>query len=78
MKPLDIYRKIFHTCFQYNGVVDDLEYQKINEWDSFGHMQLINELEEAFNIKLDDEDIIDFSSFEVGKKILMKYGVLIS
>ena len=40
-----------------------------------GHMTLISALEENFSITIDTDDIVDFSSFEVGKKILSKYGV---
>lgn len=78
MALLDTYRKIFRECFQYDGDVDVLEYQQIEEWDSVAHMQLMAELEEEFNIELDIDDIIDFSSFKVGKNILAKYGVSIS
>ena len=52
-----------------------LKYNDIPEWDSIGHMTLISELEENFSISIDTDDIVDFSSFEVGKKILTKYGV---
>ena len=44
-------------------------------WDSIGHMSLMAALEEAFDIMLDTDDIIDFSSFEKGKEILGKYDV---
>ena len=33
------------------------------------------EIEGAFGILLDTEDIVGFSSYETGKKILRKYGV---
>jgi acyl carrier protein len=75
MKTIDAYRNIFKECFQYNGDVDVLEYQSIEEWDSVAHMQLMAELEEEFKIELDIDDIIDFSSFKVGIKILNKYDV---
>ena len=54
---------------------EKLKYNDIPEWDSIGHMTLISELEENFSISIDTDDIVDFSSFEVGKKILSKYGV---
>ena len=56
-------------------IVEELEYQSIDEWDSVGHMELIAELEETFDIALDADDIINFSSFKVGIDILKKYGV---
>ena len=55
--------------------IENLEYQAIPEWDSVGHMGLVAALEEAFDIMMDTDDIIDFSSFEKGKEILKKYGV---
>ena len=53
----------------------DLEYESIPEWDSIGHMTLIAELEDSFEISLEMDDIIDFSSYDKGKEILKKYGV---
>lgn len=52
-----------------------LKYQDISAWDSVGHMSLVAALEEAFDIMMDTEDIIDLSSFEKGKEILAKYDV---
>jgi acyl carrier protein len=41
-------------------------------------MTLIAALEDAFDIMMDTEDIIDFNSYEKGKEILSKeeYGVV--
>ncbi|EEO24403.1 MAG: acyl carrier protein [Helicobacter sp.] len=55
--------------------VEGLSYQAIPAWDSVGHMALMAALEEAFNIELETDDIIDFSSFEKGIEILKKYGI---
>lgn len=53
-----------------------LEYQGIPEWDSVGHMGLVAAIEDCFDIMMDTDDIIDFSSFEKGKEILEKnYGI---
>ena len=38
-------------------------------------MQLMAALEDNFEIEMDVDDIIDFSSFEKGKEIMSKYGV---
>lgn len=56
-------------------VNEKLEYQGIPQWDSVGHMGLIASLEEAFDIMMDTDDIIDFSSFVKGIEILKKYNV---
>lgn len=53
-----------------------LEYQQIANWDSVGHMGLIAAIEDAFDIMMDTDDIIDLSSFEKGKEILTSnYGI---
>lgn len=68
------------AAFQENlGVSEDeletLEYQGIAAWDSVGHMTLMAALEDTFDIMLDTDDIIDFSSFQKGKEILKKYEI---
>ena len=52
-----------------------LEYQQTALWDSVGHMSLIAALEDAFDIMMDTDDIIDLSSYEKGKEILKKYEI---
>lgn len=53
-----------------------LKYNSISAWDSVGHMSLVSAIEDAFDIMMDTDDIIDFSSFEKGKEILAKnYGI---
>ena len=54
---------------------DNLEYNEIPEWDSIGHMTLMSGLEEEFNISLETDDIVDFSSFQKGIEILEKYKI---
>ena len=39
------------------------------------HMTLISGLEEGFNITIDTDDIVDFSSFKKGFEILEKYEI---
>ena len=54
---------------------EKIKYNDIPEWDSIGHMTLISGLEEEFKITMDTDDIIDFSSFKKGYKILSRYGI---
>jgi len=70
-----------HTVFsnalgiELDQVSDALEYNTIKEWDSVAHMGLIAALEEAFDIMLETDDVIDMSSVGKAKEILSKYGV---
>lgn len=52
-----------------------LTYQSILEWDSVGHMSLVASIEDAFDIMMETDDIIDLSSYEKGKEILAKYDI---
>lgn len=58
------------------SVLENLEYNSIPEWDSIGHMSLIAQLEETFNITLDTNEVIDFSSYKVGLEILRKHNIV--
>jgi acyl carrier protein len=71
-----IYNTAFMQSFGINeSQLINLKYQDIDEWDSVGHMGLITSIEEAFNIEMDIDDIIDFSSYDKGKEILVKYNI---
>ena len=54
---------------------EELKYNEIEEWDSIGHMTLIAAIEEKFEISIETDDIVDFSSFKKGKEILKKYKI---
>ena len=71
------YNKTFIEIFSISESTlnDDLLYNSIPEWDSVGHMSLIAELEEVFDIMMEMDDIIDFASYEKGFEIVSKYGV---
>ena len=79
MNNIDKYDKVFMECFSVDKtkLKKNLEYNSISQWDSVGHMSMIAALEEAFDVVFEMDDIIDFSSYEFGKKILKKYKVKI-
>lgn len=74
---LDKYEKVFLEVLRVEkNELAGLEYQAIQAWDSVGHMELMANLEDAFNIMFDMDEIIDFSSYEKGKEILKKHDVV--
>lgn len=78
MTNLEKYNNAFMETFEITeDKLEGLKYQDITAWDSVGHMSLIAALEDAFDIMMDTDDIIDLSSYERGKEILAKgdYGV---
>ena len=76
MSNLEKYENAFVSAFGLDkSALPGLTYESVTEWDSIGHMNLIAELEEAFDIMFETDDIIGFNSFEKGKELLTKYGV---
>ncbi len=73
MTNLEKYNQAFVEALEISEEqLPGLEYQSIEQWDSVGHMGLVATLEDAFDIMMDTDDIIDFSSYEKGKEILTK------
>ena len=77
MTNLEKYTNAFVETFHITAQeTETLKYQDITAWDSVGHMGLVAAVEGAFDIMMEMEDIIDFSSFEKGKEILStKYNI---
>ena len=71
------YQDIFIKSLSINSNTfnENIKYNEIPEWDSIGHMTLMSGLEEGFDITMDTDDIVDFSSFKKGIEILKKYKV---
>ena len=77
MDNKDKYDAAFIEVFEItrDDLKEELEYQSIQAWDSVGHMALVAELEDLFDISLEMDDVIDFGSYMTGIKTLEKYGV---
>jgi acyl carrier protein len=56
-------------------VTDDLEYQSIPEWDSMTHLVLVAELEQAYGIAIDMDDVLEMGSVGKIRTLLKKYNV---
>ena len=77
MTPKEKYDHAFIESFSIDkqSLNDTLEYNSVEEWDSVGHMTLIGLLEDTFDIAMDMDDIIDFSSYEKGFELIAKYEI---
>lgn len=76
MTNIEKYNSIFVETFDVSeNMLPDYKYQDTPSWDSVGHMTMIASLEDAFDIMMDTDDIIEFASWEKGKEILKKYDV---
>lgn len=77
MTNLEKYNQAFAEIFsakeeQLNADFDSLH---VEGWDSVHQLCLTTAIEDAFDIMLDAEDIVDFNSYEKGKTILGKYEI---
>jgi acyl carrier protein len=77
MSNTERYNKVFTESLnlQPEDLNEGLVYNSIPLWDSVGHMSLMASLETEFDIMLETDDIIAFSSYDKGKDILAKYSV---
>lgn len=77
MSNVKKYEQVLCDAFEITpDLLKGLKYQDIAAWDSVGHMAMIAGMEEAFDLMMETDDIIDFSSYEKGMEILRdKYSV---
>ena len=79
MTNLEQYNKIFMDVLGADETVlnENFTFKDAPQWDSVAHLSLISELEEAFDVMFEPDDILHYGSYENGKKILDKYGILV-
>ncbi len=77
MDNLDKYRQCFCDvfCLGADFDIDAAEMGGTPDWDSVGHMELVTEMEDRFDILFETEDILRFTSYVKGIEILKKYGI---
>lgn len=77
MSNLEKYNQAFCESLEISeDQLAGLKYQGTELWDSVGHMTLVAAIEDAFNIMMETDDIVDLSSYEKGKQILSeKYNI---
>lgn len=76
MTTIEKYNKALIDTFNIGeSELSGLTYQSISAWDSVGHMAMIATLEDIFDIMIETDDILDFSSYLKGFEILKKYDI---
>lgn len=53
----------------------EFDNKSIDGWDSVHQLSLTSSIEDEFDIMLDAEDILEFTSYDKAKAILAKYEV---
>lgn len=77
MSNLEKYNQAFINTFEIsvNELDGRFNFNEVDVWDSMAHLTLIAELEDAFEVMFETEDILHFGGYENGMKILTRYGV---
>ena len=77
MTNLEKYNQIFTEVFGVDSSVlnDDFSKDTVDQWDSVHQLNLVAIAEEAFDIMLDPEDIMSFTSYKAGKEILKNQNI---
>lgn len=77
MENIEKYNNAFMQVFgaKTEELNDNYGKETVEEWDSVHQLGLMTELEDAFGIMFDPEDIMDMTSYAKGKELLAKYDV---
>lgn len=77
MNNLEKLNKIFCDVFSAEESVLNENFNKCNVegWDSVRQLSLTTSVEDEFDIMLDAEDILEFTSYDNAKKVLAKYDI---
>jgi acyl carrier protein len=77
MTNLEKLNSIFCEVFSVEASALNSEFNKctVEGWDSVHQLSLTSSIEDEFDIMLDAEDILEFTSYDNAKKILAKYEI---
>lgn len=77
MTNLEKLNKIFCEVFsvETSALNADFDKNSVEGWDSVHQLSLTSSVEDEFDIMLDAEDILEFSSYDNAKTILAKYDI---
>lgn len=77
MTNIEKLNSIFCEVFSVEASALNSNFDKIhvNGWDSVRQLSLTSEVEDAFDIMLDADDILEFTSYNNAKAVLAKYDI---
>lgn len=77
MSNIEKYANVFISVFDVDrgALNESFNFKDVEEWNSIMHITLVNELEAAFDVMFETEDILHFGGYKNGIEILKKYGV---
>lgn len=77
MTNLEKLNNIFCEVFsvEASALNDEFDKNTVEGWDSVRQLSLTSSVEDEFDIMLDAEDILEFTSYNNAKQILAKYDI---
>ena len=77
MTNLEQLNKIFCEVFSVEESALNSNFNKytVDGWDSVHQLSLTSSVEDEFDIMLDAEDILEFTSYDNAKAVLAKYDI---
>lgn len=77
MTNIEKLNKVFCEVFSTDESALNENFDKCNVvgWDSVRQLSLTTAVEDEFDIMLDAEDILEFTSYDNAKKVLAKYDI---
>ena len=77
MSNIDKFNEIFTEVFgvSADALGENFSKDTVEQWDSVHQLNLVSLSEEAFDIMLDPEDIMAFTSYAKAKEIIANQGV---
>lgn len=77
MANLEELNSIFCEVFSVEATALDNKFDKysVEGWDSVRQLSLVSAVEDKFDIMLDAEDILEFTSYINVKRVLTKYDI---
>lgn len=74
LEKLDnIFAEVFSV--EISALNADFDNNSVDNWDSVHQLSLTSAVEDEFDIMLDAEDILGFTSYEKAKEVLKKYEI---
>ncbi len=58
-----------------SDINDNMSRKSVKEWDSMAHLMLVSEIESAFEVTMNDDDIMEIQTVADIKKTLKKLNI---
>ena len=75
---MEKYKNAFVESFDLDvKEVENASQETVEIWDSIGMMSLIAVIEDSFDLELQPDDIVEFTSYQKGIELLKIYNVIL-